>query len=245
MKIAVINGSLKDKATNTNVMVTAFLKGAQAAGAETVNIFLAEKEMKHCRTSHCYRFHYPGQCMTKHDMTEILTLGSKTNLIVLATPVYFENIYSMLHAVADRLTMTGSHHLSKNKPKGDQFVISPKMQLPKLMMISSYGSLERSETQVISLWIKRVALKMHTEVVAEIYAAHGRFLTEPSEKLRPFILNYLELLEKAGKEIATNMNLSVATKSLLNNSDQYYSISKNTLGEREQTSSFANSLQDN
>ena len=34
MKIAVIHGSSKDNTTDTNVMVTAFLKGAQAAVAE-------------------------------------------------------------------------------------------------------------------------------------------------------------------------------------------------------------------
>ncbi|MBC8015503.1 MAG: flavodoxin family protein [Sporomusaceae bacterium] len=217
MRIAVINGSLKDQTTNTNVMVTAFLKGAQAAGAETVNIFLAEKEIKHWGASHSYWFHYPGQCMTKHDMAEALAIGAGTNIIVITTPVYFENISGMLNAFMDRLTMTGNHYPSKDKPKEDQSLVSPKMQLPKLMMISSCGSPERSETQVISLWIKRMALKMDTEVIAEIYAAQGRFLTEPTEKLRPFILRYLELLEKAGKEIATNMNLSAATKSLLEN----------------------------
>ncbi|MFA4885939.1 MAG: NAD(P)H-dependent oxidoreductase [Desulfotomaculaceae bacterium] len=47
MKIVAINGSPKGKASNTNIMVSAFLKGAQEAGAQTVNIFLAEKEIKH------------------------------------------------------------------------------------------------------------------------------------------------------------------------------------------------------
>lgn len=49
MKIVVINGSPKGKLSNTNVMVDAFLKGAQEEGAETIKVFLAEKEIRDCR----------------------------------------------------------------------------------------------------------------------------------------------------------------------------------------------------
>ena len=39
MKIVVINGSPKGKASNTNIMVNSFLTGAQEAGAEIFNVF--------------------------------------------------------------------------------------------------------------------------------------------------------------------------------------------------------------
>lgn len=206
MKIVVINGSPRSKASNINVMVTAFLKGAQEAGAETVNIFLAEKELANCGVHDPYWFHHPGQCMTKDDVVKILILGARTTLIVLATPVYFENISGILNVFMDRLALTDSPHFARDK-----------FPLPKLMIISSCGFAERSRNQVISLWIKRVALKMHTEVIGEIHAAQGRFLIEPTEELRPLIGSYLTILENAGKEIATNMNLSVTTKCLLEN----------------------------
>ena len=60
MKIVVINGSPNGKNSNTDVMVRAFLKGAQEAGAETLSIFLSEKEIKHCKGCHICWTKGPG-----------------------------------------------------------------------------------------------------------------------------------------------------------------------------------------
>lgn len=82
-------------------------------------------------------------------------------------------------------------------------------------MISNCGFPDRSQFQVVSLWIKCVARLMRAEVIGEIYATQGRFLTAPTEEVRPAVASYLRFLEKAGAEIATHMNLSETTENLL------------------------------
>jgi multimeric flavodoxin WrbA len=215
MKIVVVNGSPKGKASNTNVMVNAFLKGAEEAGAETINIFLAEKEIEHCKGCHTCWLRGPGQCVISDDMLEVLSLVGGANIICFASPVYFENISGMLKVFMDRMTMIGSPHSQKDAKEEDQHLKSSEAQIPKLMMISSCGHAERSEFEVTSLWIKRVAKKMHMELVGEIYATQGKLLTDSPENSYSEISNYLQLLEKAGKEIATNMKLSETTEKLL------------------------------
>ena len=139
------------------------------------------------------------------------------NIIVFATPVYFANISGMLKVFMDRMTMIGSPHSQKDVKEKVQEIKSSETLIPKLMMISNCGFPDRDEFQVISLWIKRVAQEMHMELIGEIYATQGKFLTSPPEELQS-ISNYLLLLEKAGREIAANMNLSVLTeKQLLQN----------------------------
>jgi hypothetical protein len=85
----------------------------------------------------------------------------------------------------------------------------------KEVIILSTG---RSHFQVISHWIKRTAFMMNTEIIGEIYASQGVLLTSKNEKVQPIISNYLQVLEKAGKEIATDKLMSVTTEKALEKS---------------------------
>lgn len=205
MKIISINGSPKGKASNTNVMVSAFLKGAGEAGAETLNIFLAEKDIKQCKGCYSCWTTTPGKCVTNDDMAGILELMQGVDVIILATPVYFNNISGTLKVFMDRLAVTGNPHKKEEK----------KTPPAKLIMTSNCGFPHKSQFDIVSLWIKRIALIMQTEVIGEIYFPSGKNLTSPSEELQPVINNYLKFLEKAGKEIATGMTLSTETQNFL------------------------------
>jgi putative NADPH-quinone reductase len=209
MKIVAINGSHKGKAGNTNIMVNAFLNGAQMAGAETVNIFLEEKEIKHCRACKACWFNSSEHCVIKDDMAEIISFMEGTDILILATPLYFDNISSMLNVFMDRLMVKASPYWEKDKD-GECRHLTTHL-FPKLMMISNCGYPERSHFQVISHWMRRVSRNMNTEVIGEIYASQGALLNTKVEK----VINYLQILEKAGVEIVTNMKLSEETKSLL------------------------------
>ena len=85
MKIVAINGSPRGRSSNTGAMVSAFLKGAQEAGAETVHIFLAEKEIKYCKGCHSCWTETPGQCVIRDDMAEVLSRVGGADVIVLAS----------------------------------------------------------------------------------------------------------------------------------------------------------------
>ena len=215
MKIVAINGSPKGKASNTNVMVTAFLKGAQAAGAETVNVYLAEKEIQHCKGCFSCWVNNPGQCVIKDDMEEIMSFKEGADILVLATPLYFDNISGILKDFMDRSIVTGDPHVQKDSKGQYRHLKATEEQSPRLIMMANCGFPERSHFQVISHWIKRVALNMHTEVIGEIYAAQGSLLTNQTENLRPIISNYLQLLEKAGEEVVTTFRISEKTDKLL------------------------------
>lgn len=213
MKIAVINGSHRGKNGNTNIMVTAFLKGAREAGAETVNILLAEKEIKYCRACKACWFKSPGKCVIEDDMAESLSLIEGADIHVLATPLYIDNISGMLKVFMDRMMVTASPYWGKDK-EGECRHLTTGVP-PQLMMMANCGYPERSHFQVISHWIKRYARNLGTEVIAEIYASQGAILSLRENEVGIAVSNYLKVLEMAGREIATDRKLTLETKALL------------------------------
>lgn len=229
MKIAAINGSPRGKSSNTHSMVSAFLQGAQAAGAETLQIMLADKEVKHCQGCFSCWLHTPGRCVLQDDMADILSLCEGANILVLATPLYVDNISGMLKDFVDRMIMKGNPHFQKD-PQGEcRHLKNSDRPSPRLVMMANCGFPERSHFQVISHWITRMALNMHTEVLGEFYVAQGSLLSQASQYSS--VAAYLHGLENAGRQLALGQTVAADTKQLLEQdfvSDDVYIQSANS-----------------
>jgi hypothetical protein len=221
MKITAINGSPKGKEGNTHSMVSAFLRGAEEAGAETVNICLAEKDIKHCRGCFSCWLATPGQCVIKDDdMAEVLSQGEGADILVLATPLKYANISSMLQVFVERLLpfanpyilkdSTGENRHPKKKPEAESA-----MYRARLVCIANGGLGQIGHFQVVSHWVRRLALNNLSEVAAEIYCPQGALLTNSAEELRPLLENYQRNLEQAGREVAAHGGLSEETEKQL------------------------------
>ncbi len=217
MKITAFNGSPKGESSNTHVMVTAFLKGAETAGAEVENIFLANKEINHCKGC-LYCMTSGGKCSVKDDMEDLLAKFLQSNIVVLATPLYIHTVSGMLKVFMDRIFCIGDPYLEKDENGEYQGIKSKHFKNgipPKIVVISNAGRPDRSNFQVISLLMKTFTKKLHMELIAEIYATEGGLLTAGVKVLEPIINGYKELLDKAGQEIVMKMKLSGETQKLL------------------------------
>lgn len=97
--VLILSGSPR-KGGNSDILCDEFAKGALESGHNVEKIRVAEQNIGYCRA--CYACKGSGVCVIKDDMTDLLQKMIDSDVIVLASPVYFYSIDAQLKAVIDR-----------------------------------------------------------------------------------------------------------------------------------------------
>lgn len=106
MNITILNGSPR-LGGNTEIMANTFAQGARDKGHEVTLINLAGKHIAGCLGCG-YCGSHGGQCVQKDDMIAILERLDQTDLLVLASPIYWFDISGQLKCAIDRFYAKGS-----------------------------------------------------------------------------------------------------------------------------------------
>lgn len=85
---------------NTAMLLDAFLREAERAGARTVSLDVARKKISPCLE--CGTCEKRGFCPIDDDMQEVYPLLRHADIIVAATPVFFYGVTAQLKALIDR-----------------------------------------------------------------------------------------------------------------------------------------------
>lgn len=101
MNILILNGSPRPNG-NTSKMVAVFTKGAEASGYTVTQVQVAKKKISGCLACEYCHSKGNGKCIQKDDMQEIYELLQDTDMLVLASPIYYHGISGQLKCVIDR-----------------------------------------------------------------------------------------------------------------------------------------------
>ena len=205
MKITAFNSSPWAHEGHTQIIVDEFLLGAANAGAKTQSIQLVEKQIKPCtRCGACF-YKTPGKCSVRDDMAGLIEKFMASDIVVLATPVYIDNVTSLMKLFVDRLTPLLEPHFQKDK-NGQYWRRGRFEKYPKFVVISTCAMPDLSNFQVVQLFFQRMARTIHTEVVGEIYRDSAGMLLLCTERLsfRPVVDEYRNLLRTAGAQLVLN-----------------------------------------
>lgn len=99
-KKALILSASPRRGGNSDLLCDQFMKGAQEAGHDAEKIFLRDRKINYC--TGCGVCFNAKKCSQKDDMTEVLEKMIATDVIVMATPVYFYTMNAQLKTLIDR-----------------------------------------------------------------------------------------------------------------------------------------------
>lgn len=99
MKVLGIHGSPRPHG-NSGILLSAFLAEANRCGAETTTLEVASKKIHPC--TNCGNCEQEGFCTLEDDMQEVYPLLWESDIIVVATPIFFYNVPAQLKALIDR-----------------------------------------------------------------------------------------------------------------------------------------------
>lgn len=100
--IVILNGSPRKKG-NTSALVQAFTQGAESAGNTVTEFLLDGMDIRGCKG--CFGGHssreYP--CVQRDDMEKIYLTVKNSDVVILASPLYYWNLSGQLRTAIDRL----------------------------------------------------------------------------------------------------------------------------------------------
>lgn len=207
MKIIAFNGSPRGAKSVTNIMVEAFLSGAQEAGAQTENILLSAKKIHHCGGCFSCWVKTPGACCIKDDMHELIDKMMGSDIVIFASPVYYGGVTSIMKSFIDRLLPTGDPHFIKDE-NGVTRHVGRYEKYPDMVVISNCGFPDMESFKYFRSVFAFMESGGKMKLLAEIYRSAGPVLKSKNPDTAVIVKNYLSLLRKAGSELVRRGELS-------------------------------------
>lgn len=207
MKFTAFNGSPSAENSATNRIISAFLKGAKQAGAQTEVYHLMHYDIKQCRGCFSCWFQTPGKCAIGDQMEELLKAYISADVVLFGSPVFSWNMTGLLKNFADRLVPLKSPMITQNDGDFDMKNASKREQ--KCIAVSNCGFPGDNNFEIIK------AAFSCCNPVLEIYRNCGKLLTSKQEIAKNIIKPYLAAVERAGAEMAATGDVCSETKQKL------------------------------
>ena len=107
MKIVVLNGSPRPKG-NTAALIDAFREGAESAGHQVSVLQVGTMNIGGCKGCEYCHTKGGGTCIQKDDMAEVYPALAESDVLLLASPVYYHGLTGQLQSVISRFYSVGA-----------------------------------------------------------------------------------------------------------------------------------------
>lgn len=225
MKVIALNGSARGRKGVTWKLLEALLKGLGEGGATVIDFQLKEMNLSPCRACLTCMHKTPGQCAQRDDMDKLYPYLKESDLLIMATPVYTDNMSAQMKIVMDRCICSMDPFLRVDSEKRVRHPYSWAMP-SGFFLISTSGFPEVENFLPLILTFRAQAANFGSQPIGEICIPGSIALQMEPSLLEP----RLQRIQQAGYQLALEgkieMDLLKEVNQPIVTVDQYLEISK-------------------
>ncbi len=197
MKVIALNGSARGKKGVTWRLLDALLKGLSEGGAIVRDFQLKEMNISYCRACLTCMHKTPGQCAQRDDMDQLYPLLKESDLLVMGTPLYTDNMSAQMKAVMDRCICGMDPFLRLDTANRVRHPYSWRMP-SKFFLVSTSGFPETENFLSLITTFRAQATNLGSQSLGEICIPGSIALQMAPQLLEPCLQN----IQRAGKMLA-------------------------------------------
>ncbi len=224
MKVIALNGSARGKKGVTWRLLDSLLKGLSEGGAAVREFQLKEMNISGCRACLTCMHKTPGQCAQRDDMDQIYPLLRESDLFVMGTPVYTDNMSAQMKTVMDRCICGMDPFLRFDGANRMRHPYSWTMP-SRFFLVSTSGFPEAETFSPLIMTFRAQAANFGCEPIGEICIPGSLALQMSPQLLEPC----LDKIRQAGKTLAFHQKVEPALLEEINRPimtrEQYLEIS--------------------
>lgn len=199
MQVLVINGSARKNKGVTQRLADALSQGLQSGGAQVELVHAADIQAKPCVACLSCMHKTPGRCAQDDGMSQLYPMLQKADLLVLACPVYLDNMPAQLKAVIDRCICCMQPFLTQDRAGRVRHLFTWRMPA-QWVLVSTAGFPEPETFEGLITTVRAQATNFGSEVAAEFCVPGSLALQMEPDALQ----GHLDLLNRAGRALATD-----------------------------------------
>ncbi len=215
MNVVAINASPRIKNSHTLKILNPFLEGMKEAGADVDLVHAMEMDIKPCSGCWTCILKTPLQCVHKDDMGELFVKLAMANIVVWATPVFFEGPTAQLKTIVDRTFVGASLDPAYEIRNGHQRLKLPDGYTPpKLAIVSTCGYHEMDNFDILLNWVNSLIRMGLFELAGALLRPHANVF-HPMYKEELNVDDILRAAHEAGKQLISDGKISEETLSIV------------------------------
>ena len=216
MKVLAFNSSPNMEKGNTALILNPFLKGMKEAGAE-IDLFNTKKlKINPCQADYACIMKTHGKCIQQDDMQTIYPKLKEADIIVFATPLYFDGMTATMKTLIERLWLpSGNPFLELRHGRVRHPVRQDKeAKKAKMVLVSNCGFWEIENFATLVAHMKAICENTYLEFAGALLRPHGPTLGMMLKMGAP-VQDVLEAAEEAGHQLVTEGKISEKTLSIV------------------------------